>query len=160
MCPLMPYSPLHPSEKPVSHEKMLEILAKRTNQPVGNDARSAGLTPQPDAVSRDMAERRQVDGGSPINTPAVGFAPEAGVVAVAPLQWSKPIWYEPGVVGCVMSDCGRYRVDKCGSLYTAWRKAQSRDHLNLRLGEVESLKLAEGLCRADLGCDGQAGAES
>lgn len=111
---------MRPAEKPVSHEKMREILAKRTHQPMGNDARSAGLTQQPDAVSRDA------------------------------LAWREPIWYERGVVGCIISTCDRYRIDKCGNTYTAWRRALRRDHLNLRLGECDKKEAAQALCQSDL----------
>lgn len=129
----MSYQPMHPAEKPVSREKMLDILAKRTNSPLS-------------AAPQELAAAEQPLDGA-----------ERPLAALSGLQWAKPIWYEPGVVGCVISICGRYRVDKCGASYTPWRKAQSRDHLNLRLGEVESLKAAQRLCQADLDCGADAG---
>lgn len=122
MCPVTPYSPWPVAEKPVSHEKMLDILAKRIN-----GMASSTVEPGP--------RNPEIEGSSPSPSPA--------------LEWGKTIWYEPGVVGCQISTCGRYRVDKCGSSYTAWRKAQSRDQLNLRLGEVDKIEAAQALCETD-----------
>jgi hypothetical protein len=39
------YHPMHPAEKPVSHEKMLDILAKRTNQALPPNSVAIAATP-------------------------------------------------------------------------------------------------------------------
>ena len=122
----MPYVPMHPPRKPVSEDRMREILKSRSDN-------AAHVAQSPQAKE------------------AQSVLPKASN-AVAPLQWQKLIITSPGS-GHMYSVCRRYRVDKIVSQtivqYTVWRLFEVRGELNRRLGCVAEAPAAKAIAQAD-----------
>jgi hypothetical protein len=122
----MPYSPWPVAEKPVSQDRMRQILEKRT---AAAGERKAGTEqPAPTATS-------------------------STVPPTAALEWGKPTIHGEGVAS-VFDTTKRYRVDilllKHEDSYTCWRIGEGwPGALNLRLGCVTTSDAAKALCQAD-----------
>jgi len=159
----IPFQSLRQPERGVTQERMAEILARRGNRNKADPTSSgvgfsgpvaSGALPNTLAAagagSHLPSSSDSVDGGSPINTPAVGFAPEAGVVAAA-LEWCKPVRHSDASA-MVWDTTRSYRIDILGTKtqasYTCWALEQGIGRLNERLGMVGSPEAARQLCGA------------
>lgn len=127
----MPYQPMHPPEKHVSHDRMNEILAKRTN----------GVLPTCESVQplQFLPHVQPLEWGKPIPT---GI--EAGTASAY-----------------ILSACGRYSVTKDISgdsvSYSAWRRlpdlpgsnGRAYKQIGVPLGCSTMADAAKALCAAD-----------
>lgn len=116
-----PYSPIHPPEKPVTQERMQQILANRTSLQTALNA-----PPRPPSAleklklpsTGETLENKPIDATSTVKTP----------VSRPPLEWDKPVLtgIEAGTKsGYRRSTDGHYSVTRDISgdsiSYSAWR---------------------------------------
>lgn len=126
--PMTPYSPWPVTEKPVSHDRMREILAKRAKGPAPTVAETQEIKAiEPEMLAKPADSR-------------------------PPLDWNKATRHAEGVAS-VFDSTRHYRIDilskqKGEASYTCWAVAQDSGHLNERLGCVDKADEARRFCDA------------